>query len=511
MTNLISREVGGVALRERETAESEGQSVSSASEPQVLRVILVGRTGLDGRLRLDPDIELVRAANAYDALGELADPIDAESPERAVVVVSRDAEPGASAPGRDDASTRLGEFIEGLRLIQPSVRVLRAAKANQTPKEVEKMYDGLVEPDATARALADVLRPRPRTAATEPEAGKPPLPAPESSPMPSLQSDPNVAPLVDVMIGAPGAGAAGDERIIDVVSRGEEIRPVALELIRQRTGASDVEFAQDFLTGEGDPSAAASSALVAWRSLRYGWLRSQHASKEDLAPHATWLGAWLYMGELHTELRLAAFTDMLTGAWNRRYFDRFLDAAVKQGRERRRNVTVLVFDIDDFKSYNDRYGHGSGDEILREAVRLMKSVTRPTDRVCRIGGDEFAVIFHEPEGPRETDSAHPESVHSIARRFQKQILEHNFPKLGDEAPGTLTISGGLATFPWDGRSPTELVERADELAMQGKRAGKNAIMFGPEAMRLDLEADEHREVPPERADEGVGGLADLPS
>ncbi len=141
-----------------------------------------------------------------------------------------------------------------------------------------------------------------------------------------------------------------------------------------------------------------------------------------------------------------------------------------------------MFDIDDFKKYNDEYGHDAGDEILSEVVRLLRSVTRPTDKVCRIGGDEFAVVFHEPEGPRSPDSKHPTTVHAITRRFQQQVISHKFPKLSGCAPGTLTISGGLATFPWDGQTPAELLARADERAMESKRQGKNAITIGPGAI-----------------------------
>ncbi len=146
-------------------------------------------------------------------------------------------------------------------------------------------------------------------------------------------------------------------------------------------------------------------------------------------------------------------------------------------------MTLLVFDIDDFKIYNDRYGHAAGDEILRETARLMQSFVREHDVVARIGGDEFAVIFWDAGERRRPNSAHPQSVRHAAERFQKAIYNHSFPKLAHEAPGTLTISGGLASFPWDGRSPEELLERADAMAMKSKRQGKNAITFGPGAQR----------------------------
>jgi two-component system, cell cycle response regulator len=202
-----------------------------------------------------------------------------------------------------------------------------------------------------------------------------------------------------------------------------------------------------------------------------------------LAPHAAWLGSWLALRDQHSHLREAAFTDSLTGAYNRRFFDHFLATAIEQAREERRSLTVLMFDIDDFKQYNDQFSHAAGDEILVEAVKLLRSVIRPSDKVCRIGGDEFVVIFHEPTGPRSPASKHPSDICQIAERFQKAIWGHKFPKLGREAPGPLTISGGLATYPWDGDTPERLLERADQLALQSKKQGKNCIALGPGAER----------------------------
>jgi diguanylate cyclase (GGDEF)-like protein len=155
----------------------------------------------------------------------------------------------------------------------------------------------------------------------------------------------------------------------------------------------------------------------------------------------------------------------------------------------RRAVTVLFFDIDGFKRYNDQFGHEAGDEILKETVRLLESVIRAGDRVCRIGGDEFVVVFCDLEGPRSPGSNPPEDVAQIAARFQEQIWGMKFPKLGIDAPGTLSISGGLATFPWDGSDPQGLLRHADQLALQSKRSGKNVITLGPGAQRQRRERD----------------------
>jgi diguanylate cyclase (GGDEF)-like protein len=180
---------------------------------------------------------------------------------------------------------------------------------------------------------------------------------------------------------------------------------------------------------------------------------------------------------------LKAHQDDLTGAWNRRYFEAFLAHSINDAGKVRRPVTVMVFDLDNFKSYNDDFGHEAGDEILRETVKLLNSVIRQGDRVCRIGGDEFAVIFADLEA-RTPGSSHPESVDVIAKRFQDQICKMRFPKLGEQAKGMISISAGLATFPWDGHDPQTLLRKADQLSLESKKRGKNAITLGPGTHRL---------------------------
>ena len=210
----------------------------------------------------------------------------------------------------------------------------------------------------------------------------------------------------------------------------------------------------------------------------FGWLTSHTSDALALVPAAQWLSAWLLLGKRHRQAHLDADIDPLTGAFNRRYFDRYLAAAIDTARAQNHSVTILYFDIDDLKHFNDDYGHDAGDDILRETVRLLQSVIRPSDRVCRVGGDEFVVIFHEPAGPRDPGSKPPEHIHEIAHRFQQQIQAHKFPKLGEGAPGRLTISGGLATFPGDGHDSKSLLRIADQLTLESKRRGKNVIIIG---------------------------------
>ncbi len=507
------------------------------------RVILVGRTGLDQILRRDRSIELIRARDTIDAIGELSDPIDTESPSAAVVLVAASIEP---------SDAELPQFIESLQLIDPTVRVLRVGKLTSA---AQSCYDGSIDPRAKheeiiaqieqANPIADSEAPSvplrfvdlssEAPAQVEPEAE--PVAEPVSEAEPELLSDPETEPantpeVVVVVenenfehrsqrdfddehelhqqvilsssadespeVSTPSrpsaqpsgtsstnahhilqpAGPIDDQRVVQAMLAGRSILEAAIVLINLRLNREDIEFSTD-MQAIGMPITVGSKMLGKLVCADQAWAMS--TGHELIAQQAQWLAGWVKLDIQQTELRNAAFTDSLTGAWNRRYFSRFLDAAIVKSREARQPLTVMLFDIDGFKRYNDTYGHAAGDEILIETVKLLKSVIRPSDRVCRVGGDEFVVIFYEPSGPRDPSSKPLESVYQIATRFQKQICTHRFPKLAGEAMGTLTVSGGLASFPWDGHDADSLLEKADQLAMESKRQGKNAMTLGPGA------------------------------
>ncbi len=183
-----------------------------------------------------------------------------------------------------------------------------------------------------------------------------------------------------------------------------------------------------------------------------------------------------------TELEKLATTDELTGLKNRRYIWEFARQIIKRAQEMEERVTLLIFDIDDFKHYNDLYGHSAGDQILKQAAVLIQRCCRAHDVVGRIGGDEFAVIFwqHPSRSPgdaerRSASAEPPKEAIFIAKRFRSELSKAEFDLLGPEGKGVLSISGGLAGFPRDARNISELVEQADSALLQAKRSGKNRI------------------------------------
>lgn len=170
-----------------------------------------------------------------------------------------------------------------------------------------------------------------------------------------------------------------------------------------------------------------------------------------------------------------AMIDEVSGLPNRRYLMQALDALLRRASSERFRVTVLFFDLDGFKHFNDAYGHAAGDEIVRETAQLMRKICRKDDIVARYAGDEFVVVFWDAEEPRVSGSRHPTDVLMVLRRFRKALESHQFARLGPEATGRITISGGLASFPWDANSAEELIEKADRAMLEAKRAGKNRI------------------------------------
>lgn len=168
--------------------------------------------------------------------------------------------------------------------------------------------------------------------------------------------------------------------------------------------------------------------------------------------------------ELLDRLRSEVFVDFLTNCYNRRGLEEHLGVELVRARRYERPLCILLLDLDQFKEINDVLGHQAGDYVLRKVGEVLRSAFRTTDRVCRYGGDEFAVIF--PETPKD-------EVVRLAERLRKKIA-----KLFPDAtiPGVLTPSIGVAAFPADASEPDDLIKTADQAMYRAKEAGRNQVV-----------------------------------
>lgn len=457
------------------------------------RILFVDSAEPGASLTLDLDPPPLHTRNIFEAIGEITS-APAHAPVATVVISTR------ALPANGTGA------LEALRRTDPTLNLYLVTEADTPPDQIEsaaRWCDRVVSGPIEARALLELLD---SDESLDPSPSISAQAAPETPRMRKVEEElvPETTALSDIAIPEarpkPEQVIPGIETVIPTPHRESEVvrEPLgdtdlinaamtdpgglletALLLVRQQTGWSDLEFTTETPAPDSEPS-----TVIESHQQRFGYLSAPTATEDELERWGNWLAQWLLLDHHYRNFRRLAYQDELTGAWNRRYFYKFLNETLRKASAIRRTVSVLVFDIDNFKRYNDEFGHDSGDVILIETVRLLKSEIRPCDRVCRIGGDEFAVVFADLDGPREVGSSHPETVEKIARRFQLQICKLNFPKLGLDAPGTLSISGGLASYPWDGSDPDSLLRHADQLALQSKRSGKNALTFGPGATHL---------------------------
>lgn len=196
---------------------------------------------------------------------------------------------------------------------------------------------------------------------------------------------------------------------------------------------------------------------------------------QKVGHYARMIGHLLDAAEQQDRWRRLALIDEVTQLPNRRYLTDALQTLLHRARTERFCVTVMIFDLDGFKHFNDTYGHAAGDQVLRETAQLLRRHSRKHDVVARYAGDEFVAVFWDAEEPRLAGSKHPSSPLEVLRRFRSALESHDFPALGPERQGHVTVSAGLATFPWDGDDMERLLEQADQAMLEAKRDGKNRI------------------------------------
>jgi len=167
---------------------------------------------------------------------------------------------------------------------------------------------------------------------------------------------------------------------------------------------------------------------------------------------------------LYKEVQALAITDSLTGISGRRHFLERAEEEVQRSNKFKSVFSLLIVDVDDFKSYNDKYGHLVGDAILKQISQMVKVNLRQIDLVCRYGGDEFLAVLSEIASSE---------AETVAERIRKTI-ESTKIKAYDEFLD-VTVSIGVSVFPKDSRLLSRLIERADQALYQVKTAGRNKV------------------------------------
>jgi diguanylate cyclase (GGDEF)-like protein len=188
-------------------------------------------------------------------------------------------------------------------------------------------------------------------------------------------------------------------------------------------------------------------------------------------------------------LKVRSITDGLTALYNYRYLMEWLKTEFKISRRYGHDLSMIIIDIDHFKSVNDAYGHPFGDYVLKEAAVILKQCARESDLVARYAGDEFALVC--PRTGRQ-------EVLAVARRILAACRKHDFVYKDNRVP--ITLSLGTATYPEDAEvvSPELLVFLSDQALLQSKRQGRNVATawheIDPEtraAIRRELRGPDH--------------------
>jgi diguanylate cyclase (GGDEF)-like protein len=177
---------------------------------------------------------------------------------------------------------------------------------------------------------------------------------------------------------------------------------------------------------------------------------------------------------LRESLRLQAIRDPLTGLYNRRYMQEFLDRELRSSRRKHRPLAVMMLDLDHFKRYNDNFGHSAGDQALAAVGEALLRCVRAEDIACRYGGEEFTLIL--PECSLHQATARAEEV--------RQRLKESCARRDDQPVDALTISIGIAAFDETTNRADLLLKFADDALYEAKRAGRDRIVAARPASAL---------------------------
>lgn len=182
-----------------------------------------------------------------------------------------------------------------------------------------------------------------------------------------------------------------------------------------------------------------------------------------LANHA---GLALENAKTYSEMVITSNQDSLTKLWNHGYFQKLLNESLRDAGKDKKSVGLILLDVDNFKDYNDTFGHQAGDRALEFISKTTKNLVRRYDILARYGGEEFAIVL--PDTNRHEAS-------KLAERIREAIEKETSNTWQTTVPRTITVSAGVSLYPEDAEDKEKLIFCADGALYEAKRSGKNKV------------------------------------
>jgi len=193
---------------------------------------------------------------------------------------------------------------------------------------------------------------------------------------------------------------------------------------------------------------------------------------EILSLLTNFLAMALSNARIYKHMERVSLTDPLTGLFNRRYFENFLQKEISRAKRFNHPLSLVLMDIDHFKNYNDQLGHPSGDQLLKRLAKVMTDTVRRSDFVARYGGEEFGIILPE---------IHETGAQQFSERLRRIVNTHPFKNRRVQPAGRITVSLGAASFPKDAQRVEDLVKKADTALYHAKKNGRNqVVVYNPQ-------------------------------
>ena len=186
-----------------------------------------------------------------------------------------------------------------------------------------------------------------------------------------------------------------------------------------------------------------------------------------MVPFITFMVIWISTDSLERELIEIIHTDPLTRVKNRRALEKFCTDIFSKAMRDKKLFSLVICDIDHFKSFNDHYGHQMGDQVLIAFANLLSQNTRSVDLVARYGGEEFVVVLPE---------TNLRQAEAIAEDLRRQIMKHHIPHPVTGQPLSITSSFGIASFQPSHTNWSAVLKAADKALYQAKERGRNCVV-----------------------------------